>query len=91
MKNKTFFLWVLIVLFSSNVAFPVENGILIRKNLVVKAVEKTAPAVVNIKAAKIVERYSNPFRDLFGDEFFNPFFGDIFPGYKQKFFVLPWI
>ena len=85
MKNKTFFLWVLIVLFSSNVAFPVENGILIRKNLVVKAVEKTAPAVVNIKAAKIVERYSNPFRDLFGDEFFNPFFGDIFPGYKQKF------
>jgi len=85
MKNKTFFLWVLIVLFSSNVAFPVENGILIRRNLVVKAVEKTAPAVVNIKAAKIVERYSNPFRDLFGDEFFNPFFGDIFPGYKQKF------
>ncbi len=56
----------------------------IRRNAVVIAVEKTSPAVVNIKARKIIERYANPFRDLFGNDFFSPFFGNIFPGYKEK-------
>lgn len=87
MKNKLILTQLLFLfLFIPNMGFAKQdNGLKIRKNLVVQAVEKTAPAVVNIKAAKVVERYSNPFRDLFGNEFFNPFFGDIFPGYKQKF------
>ncbi len=70
-------------LFSTHLALG-ENGIEIRRNLVVQAVEKTAPAVVNIKAARVVERYANPFRDMFGDEFFSPFFHDIFPGYRER-------
>ncbi len=56
----------------------------LRRNAVVIAVEKTSPAVVNIKARKIIERYANPFKDLFGNDFFSPFWGDIFPGYKEK-------
>ena len=56
----------------------------IRRDAVVIAVEKTSPAVVNIKAKRIIERYANPFRDLFGNDFFSPFFGNMFPGYKEK-------
>ncbi|WP_461834844.1 trypsin-like peptidase domain-containing protein [Desulfothermus sp.] len=82
-KQVTISMFLFFLLFSVNVFG--KNGIELRRNLVVQAVEKTAPAVVNIKAAKVVERYSNPFRDFFGDDFFSPFFGDIFPGYKQKF------
>jgi len=82
-KQVTISVFLFFFLFSVDVFG--KNGIELRRNLVVQAVEKTAPAVVNIKAAKVVERYSNPFRDFFGDEFFSPFFSDIFPGYKQKF------
>ena len=75
-KQVTISMCLFFLLFSVNVFG--KNGIELRRNLVVQAVEKTAPAVVNIKAAKVVERYSNPFRDFFGDDFFSPFFGGNF-------------
>ncbi len=82
-KNFTI-LNLFFLFFLSTICSAYSSNIELRKNLVVKAVEKAAPAVVNIKAAKVVERYSNPFRDFFGDDFFSPFFKDIFPGYKEK-------
>lgn len=84
LKFNLFNLWFLFFIYFCTTSLAFSSDIDLRKNLVVKAVEKTAPAVVNIKAARVVERYSNPFKDFFGDEFFSPFFNDIFPGYKQK-------
>lgn len=48
----------------------------LRRTPVVRAVEKVAPAVVNISTTSVVERNVNPFGALFGgDELFNRFFG----------------
>src|SRR5581483_2393096 len=48
----------------------------VRRNLVVQAVEKASPAVVNISTEQVVEQRSSPFpfpQDPFFDEFFRQF------------------
>ena len=48
----------------------------VRRSLVVQAVEKASPAVVNISTEQIVERRGTPFafpHDPFFDEFFRDF------------------
>ncbi len=57
----------------------------IRRNHVVIAVQKAAPAVVNIQATKVVEAEVSPFKDFFGPSDIFPFFKDFFPSYKRKF------
>jgi len=54
----------------------------LRRSPVVRAVEKIAPAVVNITAARQQERSVNPFADFFGQEF-QPFFDDLFPDSRR--------
>lgn len=53
-----------------------------RRSPVVRAVERVAPAVVNITAARQEERSANPFADFFGREF-QPFFGEMFPDSRR--------
>ncbi len=60
-------------------AAPVDE---LRRSPVVRAVERVAPAVVNITAARQEERSLNPFADFFGQEF-QPFFGEIFPDSRR--------
>ncbi len=56
----------------------------LRYTPVVKAVEKTSPAVVNVKASKVVERQGHPFSDFFGpDDWISPFFRNFAP--KRKY------
>lgn len=56
----------------------------LRRTPVVRAVEKVAPAVVNISTTTVVERSVNPFGSLFGrDDLFNRFFGG--PGMTRRF------
>ncbi|EGJ49204.1 trypsin-like peptidase domain-containing protein [Desulfocurvibacter africanus] len=50
----------------------------LRRSPIVRAVEKVAPAVVNITAARQEQRSMNPFADFFGQEM-QPFFGQMFP------------
>ncbi len=56
----------------------------LRVTPVVKAVQKTAPAVVNITVTRIVERGISPFGQMFGRDPFDSFF-DGFPAQKQKY------
>jgi Do/DeqQ family serine protease len=42
---------------------------------VVRAVQKVAPAVVNITTQRMVERRASPFGDMFQDDFFRDFLG----------------
>lgn len=60
------------------------GGDSLRMTPVVKAVQKTAPAVVNITVTRIVERGISPFGQMFGGDHFDSFF-DGFPARKQKF------
>ena len=49
----------------------------VRRSLVVEAVEKTSPAVVNVSTEQVIEQRGAPFRtpqDPFFDEFFHDFF-----------------
>ncbi len=56
----------------------------LRYTPVVRAVEKTSPAVVNIKASKVIERQGHPFADFYGpDDWLSPFFREFAP--KQKY------
>jgi Do/DeqQ family serine protease len=58
----------------------------LRMTPVVRAVQKVAPAVVNIHTSRVVEQEINPFGGLFGGDLFEQFFGA--PGmtrqYEQK-------
>ncbi|KUJ96755.1 MAG: serine protease Do [Desulfonauticus sp.] len=47
---------------------------------VVKAIEKTAPGVVNVYTQKIEERSFNPFDSFLG----NPFWEELWPEFKQR-------
>ena len=47
----------------------------------VPVVRQTAPAVVNIYTAKVIERRASPFA---GDPFFEQFFGDLFQGGPKR-------
>ncbi len=55
----------------------------LRMTPVVRAVQNASPAVVNIKASKVVQRGSSPFQGFFED--FNPFFRDIFPSQPRQY------
>ena len=55
-----------------------------RRSPVVVAVERVAPAVVNIATAEVVERQVAPFPG-FQDPFFDQFFGDFFEPRRQRF------
>ena len=55
----------------------------LRMTPVVRAVQDASPAVVNIKASKVIERGSSPFQGFFED--FNPFFRDIFPSQPRQY------
>ena len=58
----------------------------LRRTPVVRAVEQASPAVVNIQASKVYEREVNPFGGfLGGNDFFSPFFKDIFPSQKRQY------
>ncbi|NDV28426.1 trypsin-like peptidase domain-containing protein [Desulfovibrio sp. JC010] len=56
----------------------------LRVTPVVRAVQKTAPAVVNINVTRIVERGVSPFGQMFGGQGFDMFF-DGFETRKRKF------
>src|ERR1051325_6033869 len=61
--------WVMLLLATAVVASADEPDI--RRDAVVIAVEKVAPAVINIATERVVE-YRDPFEDLFSD-FFRPY------------------
>jgi len=64
-------------------SFAAAAGQDLRMTPVVRAVQDASPAVVNIKASKMVQRNSSPFQGLFND--FNPFFRDIFPSQPRQY------
>lgn len=49
-----------------------------RETPVVRAVQRTAPAVVNITSARVVERQVNPFAGFFPGQRLDPFFKEFF-------------
>ncbi len=55
-----------------------------RRSLVVEAVEKASPAVVNISTEEVVERRGSPF-PFPNDPFFDEFFRDFFDARPRKF------
>jgi serine protease Do len=58
----------------------------LRENVVVKAVKKVSPAVVNISSQFEVRKRVNPFYGFGLDPSFDSFFKDFFdPGYEQKY------
>ncbi|WP_319763952.1 trypsin-like peptidase domain-containing protein [Maridesulfovibrio sp.] len=61
-----------------------ENDDSLRRTPVVRAVQKTAPAVVNISVTRIVERGISPFGQMFGGQGFDLFF-DGFETRKRKY------
>ncbi|WP_419782041.1 trypsin-like peptidase domain-containing protein [Maridesulfovibrio sp.] len=67
---------ILFVLLSVAISQPVfaSRDESLRVTPVVRAVQKTSPAVVNISVTRIVERGVSPFGQMFGDEAFDMFF-----------------
>jgi len=58
----------------------------LRRDAVVKAVEKASPAVVNISTEQLIRRSINPFSPFTTDPFFDQFFEHFFePRYEEKY------
>ncbi|CCO22682.1 trypsin-like peptidase domain-containing protein [Maridesulfovibrio hydrothermalis] len=74
---------LLAVIMAASPGFAAKDDFL-RITPVVKAVQKVAPAVVNITVTRIVERGVSPFGQMFGGDPFDSFF-EGFPGQKRKF------
>ncbi|MFW5500162.1 MULTISPECIES: trypsin-like peptidase domain-containing protein [unclassified Maridesulfovibrio] len=73
----------LLVVTMAQPAFAARDNSL-RVTPVVRAVQKTAPAVVNISVTRIVERGVSPFGEMFGGQGFELFF-DNFPTQKRRY------
>ncbi len=82
MRGKLLFSISLILLITSFDVFGAVNYE--RRDAVVKAVEKTSPAVVNISTEIIVRRRANPFFGFRNDGFFDDFFKDFFDTYGDN-------
>ncbi|WP_319778003.1 trypsin-like peptidase domain-containing protein [Maridesulfovibrio sp.] len=76
-------LFILLTVVIARPAFAAKDDSL-RVTPVVRAVQKTSPAVVNINVTRIVERGVSPFGQMFGGQGFDLFF-DNFPTQKRKF------
>jgi serine protease Do len=77
---------VLVALVVSSMGNDGWCGSELRENLVVKAVKKVGPAVVNINSEYEVAQQSNPFFGFGRDPFFDSFFRDFFePGYERHY------
>ncbi|WP_415719475.1 trypsin-like peptidase domain-containing protein [Maridesulfovibrio sp.] len=72
-RISRFVLFILLTIVVSQPAFADRNDSL-RVTPVVRAVQKTSPAVVNISVTSIVERGVSPFGELFGDDAFDMLF-----------------
>lgn len=80
-KNISF---VLLIVFMSVQPLWAAGDDSLRITPVVRAVQKTSPAVVNITVTRIVERGISPFGQMFGGQPFDSFF-EGFPQQKRKF------
>jgi S1-C subfamily serine protease len=80
-KVLTGFLWGMACLLTVSFAAAADQEL--RMTPVVRAVQDASPAVVNIKASKVVQRGSSPFQGFFED--FSPFFRDIFPSQPRQY------
>lgn len=77
------FIFALLAVALSQPCFAAKDNSL-RVTPVVRAVQKTAPAVVNINVTRIVERGVSPFGQMFGGQGFDMFF-DGFETRKRKY------
>ncbi|RMF95496.1 MAG: PDZ domain-containing protein, partial [Candidatus Schekmanbacteria bacterium] len=81
MRKYQFFFIAFVLLL---MPFVSESALDQRHDAVVRAVEKTSPAVVNISTEIIVKRRFNPFFGFRDDSFFDDFFRDFFDMYGDN-------
>jgi len=90
LRNVTFIILTVSLLFSLNLFFLITPLLLnaenLRESAVVKAIRKVSPAVVNISSEFEVRKRINPFYGFGMDPDFDSFFRDFFdPGFEQKY------
>ncbi len=66
---------------------PPPPGKSLRYTPVVRAVQRSSPAVVNIRTSQIVRAPAYPFGGFFSDPFFEEFFRDFFSPYEEEYSI----
>ncbi|MEJ2097052.1 MAG: trypsin-like peptidase domain-containing protein, partial [Deltaproteobacteria bacterium] len=81
-RFNNFLTWILAILIAATAGSSLAYD---RRTAVVEAIQRVAPAVVNISSEYEIKTRSNPFSGFAMDPFFDSFFKDFFdPGFEQR-------